>query len=96
MWGTPVAAERRRAKISATIDPGLLDAVDAFVAQNPGADRSKVIDEALLLWYAGQQQKAMIEQFSEGSDVDSDEWAAWQSLRRAAAARRLAGPDSRP
>ena len=42
-------SERHRVKISATVDPHLLRAVDAFVNEHSGFDRSKIIDEALRL-----------------------------------------------
>jgi metal-responsive CopG/Arc/MetJ family transcriptional regulator len=42
--------QRHRVKISATVDPELLDGVDAYIREHPGRDRSKVIDEALMLW----------------------------------------------
>ncbi|MDQ2784566.1 MAG: ribbon-helix-helix domain-containing protein [Chloroflexota bacterium] len=40
------------AQLSTTVDPALLDAVDRFVAEDPAAHRSQVIDEALRLWVA--------------------------------------------
>jgi hypothetical protein len=86
-------ADRRRVKISATVDPELLKAVDGFVDQHPELDRSKVIDEALSLWYASEQEKAMRSQFEDGSGVDPDEWKAWEGLRDAAASRLLRRDD---
>jgi len=44
--------ERPRAKLSTTVDPALLDAVDRFVTEHPAAHRSQVIDETLRLWVA--------------------------------------------
>ncbi len=43
------ATARRRVKVSATIDPRLLRAIDRYVRAHPGSDRSKVIDQALWL-----------------------------------------------
>jgi hypothetical protein len=76
-------------KIAATVDPDLLRAVDAWLSEHPELDRSKVIDEALHLWYARVQERAMEEQFAEPSEVDPDEWATWRAIRDAAAVRRL-------
>lgn len=45
----------QRVKITVTLDADLLQAVDAFVADHPGLDRSNVLDQALLLWNARQQ-----------------------------------------
>jgi hypothetical protein len=89
--------ERRRVKISATLDPALIQAVDAYVADHAGVDRSAVIDEALGLWYARQQQLAMEAQYAPGGDdgPPEEEWAAWQAIRRAAAERLIAKPDER-
>lgn len=80
-------AERRRAKLSVTVDPELLGAVDAFVAAHPGLDRSKVMDEALALWYAREQERAMEEQFGAPDVATRAEHEAWQRIQRAAARR---------
>lgn len=87
------AAVRHRPKIAATVDPLLLKAVDAWLIRHPGFDRSKVIDEALRLWYARVQERAMEEQFTSPDEVDPEEWAAWRTVRDAAAARRFGAHD---
>ncbi len=79
-----------RVKISVTVDPTLLQMVDDFVAQHQGADRSKLIDQALRLWRAAQQELAMEAQYA-ADDVPSAERNAWRSIQRAAASR-LVGP----
>jgi hypothetical protein len=79
--------ERQRAKISATVDPDLLKAVDAYVDEHPELDRSKVLDEALGLWYAREQDRAMEAQFADGSGVDPEEWQAWRAIRDEASNR---------
>jgi Arc/MetJ-type ribon-helix-helix transcriptional regulator len=89
------APTRRRPKIGATVDAHLLAAVDDWVRRNPGYDRSRVIDEALRLWYEREQERAMEEQYSEPDDVDAEEWRDWQAVRRAAAARSLLPEDAR-
>ena len=80
---------RRRAKIGTTVDPMLLRAVDEYVAQHPGCDRSTVFDEALALWHAREQERAMQAQFEAPDDVPADEEQAWRGIRRAAAGRRF-------
>ena len=83
--------ERRRVRVSATLDPQLAQAIDAYVAAHVGADRSAVINDALRLWYARQQEEAMAAQYAADAErPPDDEWAAWQAIRRAASHRRLA------
>ncbi|MBI3977558.1 MAG: hypothetical protein HY331_05160 [Chloroflexi bacterium] len=82
------ATERRRAKVSVTVDPDLLRAVDEFVQHHSGSDRSKVFDEALALWYAQRQTAAMEEQFAAPRSAEElQELAAWRRIQSAAAGR---------
>ena len=83
------AQGRRRTKISATVNAELLQAVDRFVREHPGSDRSKVLDDALRLWCAHQQEQAMREQYADDGGVDPEEWVAWCAIRDAAAERSL-------
>lgn len=79
---------RHRTKIGATIDPQLAAVVDAYIAAHPGTDRSGVIDEALRLWYARQQELAMIAQFRVPvSAPEGAERRAWKAIRVASATR---------
>ena len=81
----------RRVKISATVDPNLLEAVDAFLSTHSDFDRSKVIDEALRLWYAKKQQAAMKEQFASlRSPEEQEELKAWRDVQQASARRLFA------
>jgi hypothetical protein len=83
-------SERNRAKISVTVDPALLKEVDAYVAEHPGLDRSKVIDQALLQWCAARQEEAIVAQHqATPSDEERREMEEWRAIRRAAAARTL-------
>lgn len=85
-----MSVERVRAKISVTIDPALLKAVDAHVAAHPGLDRSKVIDAALLRWYGERQDEAIAAQHREPLDEATQrEMDDWRAIRRTAAARML-------
>lgn len=82
------ARTRNRVKIGATLDPGLLAAVDTYVREHPGTDRSAVIDEGLELWWAREQDRQMEEQFGEQlSAAEEEERAAWRQIQAAAAAR---------
>ncbi len=90
MNGSPA---RRRTKISVTVDQGLLRAVDSFVEHHQGLDRSKVVDQALLAWYAARQDEAMIEQYrSPSSQAEEAEYAAWERIRDAAVSDMLSRP----
>jgi len=80
---------RQRAKISVTIDPSLLSAVDSYVQSQPDLDRSKVMERALKDWYRARQDEAMIAQYEETPEVGEEERAAWRETRRAAATRNL-------
>jgi Arc/MetJ-type ribon-helix-helix transcriptional regulator len=87
----PARSEPHRVRVSATLDPFLAQAVDAYVAAHAGLDRSAVINEALRLWYAQQQEEAMAAQYAAGAErPPADEWAAWKAIQREAARRRLA------
>lgn len=79
----------RRAKVSLTLDPGLLHAVDAYVEDHVGLDRSKVVDEALSEWYAARQAEEIAAQFEGDDTEDRAERESWRQVRRAATGRRL-------
>ncbi len=84
---------RRRTKISVTIDRGLLREVDSYVERHQGLDRGKVIDQALLDWYAARQDEAMIEQYTAPSTPEEDaEHVAWERIRDAAISDMLSRP----
>ncbi len=78
----------RRVKVGATLDPELVAAVDRYVEEHPGSDRSGVIDEALRLWYARRQDEAMERQFrAPRSRRETAERKGWKSVQAAAAER---------
>jgi hypothetical protein len=80
---------RRRPKVTATLDPELLAAVDAHVAAHPELDRSAVLDDALRLWRTRELERAMERQFAEPDAVSIEERRAWNAVRRGAAKRQL-------
>jgi len=83
---------RRRAKVSVTVDPALLNAVDSYVQNHADLDRSKVMEAALQHWYSARQEEAMIQQFSGAEPTDTSEQHHWRQIRRAAARRTLERP----
>jgi Arc/MetJ-type ribon-helix-helix transcriptional regulator len=87
-----MSTTRRRVKVGATLDPDLLAAVDAHVADTPGTDRSAVIDDALRLWHERQQDLAMARQLREDAARYDAQRADWRRVRGAAARKRLGGP----
>jgi hypothetical protein len=86
------ASGRHRAKVSITVDPALLRAVDLYVQGRADMDRSKVMESALHSWYRARQEEAMIEQFSGPQSTDASELRSWRKTRRAAATRKLQRP----
>ena len=88
------AIDQRRVKISLTIDPVLLQAIDAFVAEHPASNRSRVIEDALRLWQGRQLEQALEAQYAEPLTEEQErEMAAWRHIRRAAAQRILTRDD---
>jgi hypothetical protein len=77
-----------RVKVSVSVDPALLKAVDDFVQAHQGIDRSKVVDEALGLWTAARQDDAMAAQYADSGEPPTER-SDWRTIRRAGAGRRL-------
>ncbi len=84
--------KRHRIKVSATLDPELVAGVDAYVRKHPDTDRSKIIDEALWLWFAREQDRAMEEQHAAPDDIPEDELRQWNAVLKANA-RMMFGRD---
>jgi hypothetical protein len=81
-------ATRMKPRVTVTVDPDALSAVDRFVEEHreTGADRSGVFDEALRLWRREQRRLALIEQYSgPQSEEELAEVADWARIRDAAA-----------
>ena len=76
-----------RAKVSVTLDPDLLKTVDHYVAKS-GLDRSKIVEQALELWSASQQNAAMEEQFRDDFAPEAER-SGWRTIRRVAASERI-------
>jgi hypothetical protein len=86
------AIRHRRAKVSITLDPALLNAVDRYVQGHDKLDRSKVMEVALQHWYRARQDEEMIEQFSSPDPTDASEVRNWRKIRRAAVTKQLKRP----
>ena len=78
----------RRAKISTTVDARLLEQVDAFVRAHAGVDRSDVLDEALMLWWAREQDRGIAAQYADDERADAER-TSWRAIRDPAAQRRF-------
>lgn len=88
------AADERRVKISLTVNPDLLRAVDEFVADHPSSNRSRVVEDALGLWQHRQLEQALEEQYAAPlTQQQQQEMSSWRRIRRAAAQRILARDD---
>jgi hypothetical protein len=72
--------QRHRVKISATLDPELVASVDAYVREHPESNRGKILDEALMLWLAQEQERAMEEQYAATDDIPEDELRQWYAV----------------
>ena len=80
--------ERRRAKVSTTVDAELLHMVDRFVAEHADTNRGMVFDDALRLWAARERERAIEAQHTAPqSPQEREEYAAWRQIRRSASAR---------
>ena len=79
--------KRSKPRVTVTVDPDLLTAVDRYVDehQEAGADRSGVIDEALRLWCRKRLRQALVEQYSAPrSEEELAEAADWTKIRAVA------------
>lgn len=77
--------QRHRVKISATLDPELVAGLDTYLKDHPDTNRGKIIDEALWLWFAKEQDRAMAEQYAAPDDRPEDEVRQWNAIRDASA-----------
>lgn len=79
-----------------TVDPDILEEVDAYIQEHDGADRSGIVDEALRCWYSQMLHQALLEQHSAPrSPEELEERRAWKGIR-AAQSERLRLKHQRP
>ena len=84
--------ERRRAKVSTSIDAELLEMVDRFVAEHAHINRGTIFDESLQLWAARERERAIEAQHTLPLSAEAqEEYAAWRQIRRAASTRLFRG-----
>ncbi len=77
-------AQRTRPRITITVDPNMLEEVDAYVREHQGTDRSQVMDEALRCWYANLIHEALLLQHSAlRTPEELEERATWKRVRAA-------------
>ncbi len=77
-------AQRTRPRITITVDPDMLEQVDSYIEEHEGADRSRIVDEALRCWYTGVLHEALVKQHSAPKSPDElEERAAWKRIREA-------------
>ncbi len=73
---------RTRPRITVTVDPDILDEVDAYIQEHVGTDRSRVVDAALRCWYTRMLHDALVRQHSAPrSTAELDERLAWKRIR---------------
>jgi hypothetical protein len=85
---------QRRVKISVTVHPDILAAVDAEAAAQ-GTNRSHVIGDVLAAWRAEQRRQALVRQYTTPlTPAEADEQATWDAILDAAAADMLVETDA--
>lgn len=77
-------AQRNKPRITVTVDPDMLDEVDAYIREHVGTDRSQIVDEGLRCWYARKLHEALVKQHSATrSPEEVEERTAWKRIRAA-------------
>lgn len=85
-------ANRKRVKVSMSLDPAVLEYLDAYVEEHPTLDRSHVVESALREFRQRQVEDELEAQYAEPeSEVIQREWDNWRQIRRAAVRRALGG-----
>ncbi|TAK37191.1 MAG: hypothetical protein EPO21_00145 [Chloroflexota bacterium] len=77
-------AQRVKPRITVTVDPQMLEEVDAYIREHAGADRSQIVDKALRCWYAQMLDEALAKQHAAPrSPEELEQRAAWKRIRTA-------------
>ena len=72
---------RNRVKMSVTVAPELVREMDEYIEQHPGADRSKIIDRGLRLWFAEALGEALEAQYAAPmTEQEKQEHADWDLI----------------
>ncbi len=86
------ASEDRRVKVSLSLDPALVDYLDAYVTARPALNRSRVVEMAVREFRQRQIEAELEAQYAEPEPADIQrELDDWRHIRRAAARRVLGG-----
>lgn len=72
-------------KISITVKPELVSAVDKYVKDRKGLSRSTVVEKALMLWYQQEFDREDREYYSTLSAEELAEERSWSEITTAAA-----------
>ncbi|HUX86815.1 MAG TPA: ribbon-helix-helix domain-containing protein [Chloroflexota bacterium] len=74
--------QRTRPRITVTVDPDMLEAIDTYIQEHAGLDRSQVVDEALRTWYAQILHEALARQHAAPKSAEElAERAVWKHIR---------------
>ncbi len=86
------AMEDKRVKVSLSLDPALVDYLDAYVATGPTLNRSRVVEMAVREFRQRQIEAELEAQYAEPeSEEIQRELKDWRHIRRAAARCVLGG-----
>ena len=82
----------RRVKVSLSLDPAVVDYLDAYAAAHPSLNRSRVVEAAVQEFRRRQLEADLEAQYAEPEpDEIRRELEDWRHIRRAAARRDLGG-----
>ncbi len=86
------AADDRRVKVSLSLDPAVVEYLDAYVAAHPAINRSRVVELAVREFRQRQIEAELEAQYAEPEPPEiQQELEDWRRIRRAAVQRALNG-----
>lgn len=84
------AIHERRVKVSLSLDPALVQYLDAYISAHPMLNRSRVVELAVREFRQRQIELELEAQYAEPEPEEVQrELADWRQIRRAAARRAL-------
>ena len=82
----------RRVKVSLSLDPTIVEYLDAYIAAHPTLNRSRVVEAALRAFRQRQIEAELEAQYAEPDSPEIQrELEGWRRIRRAAARRTFDG-----
>ncbi len=85
-------ADDRRVKVSLSLDPAIVEYLDAYVAAHPALNRSRVVEAALRAFRQRQIEAELEAQYAEPESPEIQrELEDWRRIRRAAVQRAFDG-----